>query len=90
LKGELKYIKSSYNKRYKKYILPNYTSKSSTEVSEYVVYNIVSEKMIINNEEEDDAKIVYNEEFFDNSQDYRFLVKLYEYLVDVSGVNIIK
>ena len=90
LKGELKYIKSSTNKYYKNYILPKYVSKYATKVPEYVVYNIVSEKMLINFEEEDDSKIIYNEEFFNNSNDYKFLVKLYEYLVNESGVKIVK
>jgi hypothetical protein len=84
LKNELKFIKKRMPNSYM-----NYFSKSDDFIAENVIFNIVDKKIIINMEEEDESKVVFNESFFNQSADFNFLHGLLIYLKDESGVKII-
>lgn len=84
LKNELKFIKKRMPNSYL-----NYFSKSDDFIAENVIYDIVDKKIIINMDEDDESKQIFNESFFNQSADFKFLYGLFIYLKDESGVKII-
>ena len=46
--------------------------------------------MILNGDEVDESKQIFNESFFNRSPDFNFLLELLNYLKDESGVKIIR
>lgn len=84
LKNELKFIKKRMPNSYM-----NYFSKSDDFIAENVIFNIVDKKIIINIDEDDESKQIFNESFFNQSADFNFLYGLLIYLKDESGVKII-
>ena len=84
LKNELEFIKKRMPNTYM-----NYFSKSDDFIAENVIFNIVDKKIIINMDEDDESKQIFNESFFNQSEDFKFLHGLLIYLKDESGVKII-
>ena len=85
LKNELKFIKKRMPSHYMYYF-----SKSDDFIAENVIFNIVDKKMILNGDEVDESKQIFNESFFNRSPDFNFLLELLNYLKDESGVKIIR
>ena len=84
LKNELKFIKKRMPSHYMYYF-----SKSDDFIPENNIFNIVDKKLILNKEQVDESKQIFNESFFNGSTDFNFLFGLLNYLKDESGVKII-
>ena len=85
LKNELKYIKKTFNRTF----LQDYISSSDDFFPENILFNIIDKKIILNKDEVDDSKIIYNEKFFKWSKDLSIVRALSNYFYNESGVRII-